>query len=120
MKTTLTNTSRYSNKIVLLNTVGNQRKTSFSEMWHIWIQQEFRSKQAMAGTDASVSAEKNMSLSAVPMAGDGGNGGNILFVATLGMSTLIDLRHNPRQVAENGGHGIGKRRDGADGAELRC
>ena len=35
-----------------------------------------------------------------PDGGDGGNGGNILFVATLGMSTLIDLRHNPRQVAE--------------------
>ena len=104
-------------KIVLLNTIGNQRKTSFSEMWHIWIQQEFRSKQAMAGTDASVSAEKNMSLSAVPMAGMVVTGGNVLFVATLGMSTLIDLRHNPRQVAENGGHGIGKRRDGADGAD---
>ena len=52
-----------------------------------------------------------------PDGGDGGNGGNVLFVATLGMSTLIDLRHNPRQVAENGGHGIGKRRDGADGAD---
>ena len=52
-----------------------------------------------------------------PDGGDGGNGGNVLLVATLGMSTLIDLRHNPRQVAENGGHGIGKQRDGADGAD---
>ncbi len=50
-----------------------------------------------------------------PDGGDGGNGGNIILVATLGMSTLIDLRHNPRQVAENGGHGSGKQRDGADG-----
>ena len=33
------------------------------------------------------------------------------------MSTLIDLRHNPRQVAENGGHGTGKQRDGADGVD---
>ena len=52
-----------------------------------------------------------------PDGGDGGHGGNIVLVATLGMSTLIDLRHNPRQVAENGGHGTGKQRDGADGAD---
>ena len=50
-----------------------------------------------------------------PDGGDGGNGGNVVFIATLGMSTLIDLRHNPRQIAENGSHGIGKQRDGADG-----
>ena len=52
-----------------------------------------------------------------PDGGDGGNGGNVLLVATVGMSTLIDLRHNPRQVAENGGHGAGKQRDGADGVD---
>ena len=52
-----------------------------------------------------------------PDGGDGGNGGNVVLIATLGMSTLIDLHHNPRQVAENGGHGSGKKRDGADGAD---
>ena len=52
-----------------------------------------------------------------PDGGDGGNGGNVAFVATLGMSTLIDLHHNPRQVAGNGGHGTGKQHDGADGAD---
>ncbi len=52
-----------------------------------------------------------------PDGGDGGNGGHVILVATLGMSTLIDLRHNPRQIAENGGHGTGKQRDGADGAD---
>ena len=52
-----------------------------------------------------------------PDGGDGGNGGNVVLVATLGMSTLIDLRHNPRQVAENGGHGTGKQKHGADGAD---
>ena len=50
-----------------------------------------------------------------PDGGDGGNGGNVIVIATLGMSTLIDLRHNPRQIAENGSHGAGKQRDGADG-----
>lgn len=50
-----------------------------------------------------------------PDGGDGGNGGDVLIIATSGMSTLIDLRHNPRQVAEKGGHGAGKQRDGADG-----
>ena len=52
-----------------------------------------------------------------PDGGDGGNGGNVILTAALGMSTLIDLHHNPRQVAENGGHGTGKQRDGADGAD---
>lgn len=50
-----------------------------------------------------------------PDGGDGGNGGNVILIATRGMSTLIDLRHNPRQIAENGSHGSGKQRDGADG-----
>ncbi len=52
-----------------------------------------------------------------PDGGDGGNGGNIILIATLGMSTLIDLHHNPRQVAEKGGHGSGKQRAGADGSD---
>ena len=52
-----------------------------------------------------------------PDGGDGGKGGNVVLMATLGMSTLIDLHHNPRQVAENGGHGTGKKRDGADGTD---
>lgn len=52
-----------------------------------------------------------------PDGGDGGSGGNVILTATLGMSTLIDLHHNPRQVAGNGGHGTGKQRDGADGAD---
>lgn len=52
-----------------------------------------------------------------PDGGDGGKGGHVILVATLGMSTLIDLHHNPRQSAENGGHGSGKKRDGPDGAD---
>ena len=52
-----------------------------------------------------------------PDGGDGGNGGNVILTATLGMSTLIDLHHNPRQIAENGGHGTGKQRAGADGTD---
>ncbi len=52
-----------------------------------------------------------------PDGGNGGAGGNIIFTATLGMSTLIDFRHNPIQVAENGAHGTGKKRDGADGED---
>ena len=51
-----------------------------------------------------------------PDGGDGGTGGNVILIANSGMSTLIDLRHNPRQVAENGKHGAGKQRAGADGA----
>ena len=46
-----------------------------------------------------------------------GERGNVVLVATLGMSTLIDLRYNPRQVAESGGHGTGKQKHGADGTD---
>ena len=47
-----------------------------------------------------------------PDGGDGGNGGNVRLVATPGMSTLIDLHHNPRQVL--------KTVDTAPAAARRC
>ena len=52
-----------------------------------------------------------------PNGGDGGGGGSVILEAAEGMSTLIDLRHNPLQVAEDGKHGMGKEMHGADAAD---
>ena len=49
-----------------------------------------------------------------PNGGDGGHGGNVILEVVGGISTLIDCRYNPRQVAENGQHGMGKLMHGAD------
>ena len=52
-----------------------------------------------------------------PNGGDGGGGGSVILEAAEGLSTLIDLRHNPLQVAEDGKHGTGKEMHGADAAD---
>ena len=52
-----------------------------------------------------------------PNGGDGGGGGSVILEAAEGMSTLIDLRHNPLQVAEDGKPGMGKDMHGADAAD---
>ena len=53
-----------------------------------------------------------------PNGGDGGKGGDVVFEATAGMSTLLELRHRPHQKAENGRNGQGKNRHGAGGEDL--
>lgn len=54
-----------------------------------------------------------------PSGGDGGKGGDVIFEATSGLSTLLELRHRPHQKAENGHNGMGKNRHGAGGRDLR-
>ena len=49
-----------------------------------------------------------------PNGGDGGRGGSVILEAAEGLSTLIDLRYNPHQTAENGQHGMGKLMHGKD------
>src|SRR6185369_16261806 len=53
-----------------------------------------------------------------PSGGDGGRGGDVIFEATSGMSTLLELRHRPHQKAEKGRNGMGKNRHGAAGDDL--
>lgn len=53
-----------------------------------------------------------------PSGGDGGKGGDVIFQATSGMSTLLELRHRPHQKAEKGHNGQGKNRHGAGGEDL--
>ncbi len=49
-----------------------------------------------------------------PNGGDGGHGGSVILEVAEGISTLIDCRYNPHQVADNGQHGMGKLMHGAD------
>ena len=47
-----------------------------------------------------------------PAGGDGGKGGDVVFEVDEGMSTLLDFKYKPRQVARNGESGRGKEQYG--------
>lgn len=53
-----------------------------------------------------------------PDGGDGGRGGNVVFVADTNLSTLADFRYKRKYVAPNGGCGSGGRRNGKKGDDL--
>lgn len=53
-----------------------------------------------------------------PNGGDGGKGGDVIFEAASGLSTLLELRHRFHQKAEKGHNGMGKNRHGASGKDL--
>jgi len=53
-----------------------------------------------------------------PDGGDGGRGGAVWLVATTNQSSLLGFRDHPHRRAENGRHGGGKQRHGANGADL--
>lgn len=53
-----------------------------------------------------------------PDGGDGGRGGDVIFVADRNESTLFRFRYNKRFVAERGGHGSGQNRRGKDGQRI--
>ena len=50
----------------------------------------------------------------------GGGGGRVILEAAEGMGTLIGLKHNPLQVADDGKHGMAKEMHGADEANEFC
>jgi GTP-binding protein len=52
-----------------------------------------------------------------PAGGDGGKGGDVVFVADPGLATLRDQKYQPEIRAERGGAGGGGHRTGADGAD---
>ncbi len=54
-----------------------------------------------------------------PNGGDGGRGGDIIFIADGQLGTLLDYRFRPRQHAGHGGAGMGAQCTGADGKTLR-
>ncbi len=53
-----------------------------------------------------------------PDGGDGGRGGDVWLVATTNQSSLLAFRDHPHRRGGDGGHGGGKRRHGARGADL--
>ena len=53
-----------------------------------------------------------------PAGGDGGRGGNVVFVADEGLSTLMDFKYRKHFKAERGAHGRGKNMHGSWGEDL--
>ena len=47
-----------------------------------------------------------------PDGGDGGKGGNVIFVADKNVNTLVDFRYKRKFAAENGGNGRDANRNG--------
>ncbi|MGI9170303.1 MAG: GTPase ObgE [Caulobacteraceae bacterium] len=52
-----------------------------------------------------------------PDGGDGGRGGDVWIEAAGGLNTLIDYRYHQHFKAKTGGHGMGRNRSGAAGAD---
>src|SRR5580658_835166 len=53
-----------------------------------------------------------------PSGGDGGRGGDVVFVASEHHNTLLHFRFNPEHEAERGRHGEGSKRTGREGASI--
>jgi len=53
-----------------------------------------------------------------PDGGDGGRGGDVVAECVDGLNTLIDYRYQQHFKAKTGGHGMGKNRTGAGGADV--
>ena len=75
--------------------------------------------QAGMGGDGAVAFHLEKYVAAGgPDGGDGGRGGNIVFVVDDNMSTLMDFRYKRKYTAGHGANGQGKRCFGRDGETL--
>lgn len=54
-----------------------------------------------------------------PDGGNGGRGGDVVFVATENLNTLLDFRYKPELKAENGANGFKQKMQGRSGKDLR-
>ena len=75
--------------------------------------------QAGRGGDGAVSFRHEIYVDkGGPDGGDGGRGGDVIFVATENLNTLIDFRYKPELKAEVGQAGAKRDRHGKSGAPL--
>lgn len=75
--------------------------------------------QAGRGGDGAVSFRHEIYVDkGGPDGGDGGKGGDVIFVATEGINTLIDFRYKPELKAEPGQAGAKRDRHGKSGEPL--
>ncbi len=75
--------------------------------------------KAGAGGNGAVSFHREKYIAAGgPDGGDGGRGGNIVFVVDDNLSTLMDFRYKKKYEAQNGIDGSKKRCTGKDGSDL--
>ena len=87
-------------------------QTNFIDIATIWL-------HAGKGGDGAVSFHREKFVAAGgPDGGDGGRGGDIIFVADDHLSTLMDFRYKRKYVAGNGADGQGARKTGKDGTDL--
>ncbi|MDD6188386.1 MAG: GTPase ObgE [Clostridiales bacterium] len=71
------------------------------------------------GGNGSISFHREKYVAAGgPDGGDGGKGGDVIFVADDNMSTLMDFRYKRKYVAANGIDGQGRMKTGKDGENL--
>ncbi len=75
--------------------------------------------QAGKGGDGAVSFRHEIYVDkGGPDGGDGGRGGNVIFLATTQLNTLLDFRYKPELKAENGVSGSKKKMAGRAGDNL--
>ena len=75
--------------------------------------------QAGKGGDGAVSFRHEIYVDkGGPDGGDGGKGGDVVFVATENLNTLLDFRYKPELKAENGAAGSKRNKRGKSGAPL--
>lgn len=84
----------------------------FSDTAKIWI------KAGDGGNGAVTFHREKYVAAGGPDGGDGGRGGNVIFVADKNCNTLLDFRYKKKYQAENGENGKDAKRNGKNGADL--